>query len=177
MFLHGFCEFYAFFPHFLSQQQLGINFFGFAGIFYAGLSLFRQLRSRKWCVMMRKWAKIMKNHLFLPIFQFFSHLLSSQLLGTPFFGFLANFCMDMGCFSKLITRKLAILIQIGGKSMKKQPPSLPSPLCYQLKSGAARYSFVPWSMVPPNLFGTYGVPKKPRFDLHELRKAPAQRLL
>ena len=32
-------------------------------------------------------------------------------------------------------------------------------------------------MVPPNLFGTYGVPKKPRFDLHELRKAPAQRLI
>ena len=119
MFLHGFCEFYAFFPHFLSQQQLGINFFGFAGIFYAGLSLFCQLRSRKWCVMMRKWAKIMKNHLFLTFFQFFSHMLSSQLLGTHFFGFLAKFYVGIGCFSDIHAWKWLLSMQIWAKHLKK----------------------------------------------------------
>ena len=38
----------------------------------------------------------MKNQSF---YQFFSHLLDRQLLGTLFFGFLAIFYVDIGCFA------------------------------------------------------------------------------
>ena len=40
--------------------------------------------------------KNMKNQSF---YQFFSHLLDRQLPGTLFFGFLAIFYVDIGCFT------------------------------------------------------------------------------
>ena len=42
--------------------------------------------------------KNMKNQSF---YQFFSHLLDRQLLGTLFFGFLAISYEDIGCFARM----------------------------------------------------------------------------
>ena len=52
----------------------------------------------------------MKNQSF---YQFFSHLLDRQLLGTLFFGFLAIFYVDIGCFAKMdavVTQKRSEII-------------------------------------------------------------------
>ena len=104
-----FLPFFQFFWHLLFPQLLGTHFFGFLANFYVDVGLFYKIFFMKMTWNMQILAKFIENIYFLPFFQFFWHLLFPQLLGTHFFGFLANFYVDIGLFHWIFFMKVACI--------------------------------------------------------------------
>ena len=93
--IYLFWPIFPFFSRLLSPQLLETHIFGFLTNFYVDIDY---LMVEITYIGAKKSKRHEKIYRFGPTFPFFSHLLSPQLLGTHFFGFLTIFYVNIGCF-------------------------------------------------------------------------------